>query len=317
MGRFLAQGLRFVAVVAVLYLLGFYVLTRTPFRGRPLIYRTSDYYQWKGGVAFTKFQEWDPSGHWDAIVIGSSHAYRGYDPREFAKRGYSMFNLGSTAQTPLSTYAILDHYVTSERTGLVIIDLYETGFAQDGFESVCDLTQNMSSNAAAAELALSFGDPRAMNLFTLRMMNTNGPAMYVDPDYKGAGFAVQPDSVHRTFSRDLDHPLRINERQLRYFVKCLDLCEERGLRVVLASHYYPHYSDSVRHAAFGTTIQGILNERHPSAQGRIRWFDMAYGHTASDADHFSDRTHLNEAGARLFTDQLLDSLIANGYLPAR
>ena len=54
MQRLLIQGARFLALSVLLYLVVFYILTKTVFLGRPLIYRTSDYYQWKGGAAWMK-----------------------------------------------------------------------------------------------------------------------------------------------------------------------------------------------------------------------------------------------------------------------
>lgn len=317
MKRTILQGLKFLAVTAVLYMLAVLILTRVHISGRPVIFRTSDYYQWKGGVAYSKFQEWDPQARWDAIVVGSSHAYRGYDPRVFAERGYRMFNLGSSGQTPLSTYAVLDEYVTAERTGLVIIDLYEGAFTQDGLESVSDLTQNLSSDAAALELAASFRDLRALNMFTLRLMNRNGPPLYADPDYISAGFAVQRDSLKKPLMYDQGLPLELNERQLEYFNRCLQLCAERGLRVILVTHFYPHGSDRLRHASFVRSIHSLLGTNAHQDHAPLEWLDFAYDHPADDMDHFSDHNHLNAAGARIFNEMLVDSLIARGYLPRR
>lgn len=315
MGRTITQGLKFFATTLVLYVLVFFTLAHMRILGKPAIFRTNDYYQWKGGVAFAKFNEWDTGGDYDAVVLGSSHAYRGYDPRVFAARGFRMFNLGSSAQTPLSTFAVLDAYVTNERAPFVIIDLYENAFDQDGIESVSDLTENMSSDAAAMRLAASFHDLRGLNMFTLRMMDRNGPAMWQDPDYKGAGFAIKADSARRDVKYDLGRKFRVNERQVAYFVKCLDLCQARGIRVVLTTHCYPRQSDHARHAAFAAVIDSVLSTR-PETEG-LRWLDFAYDHDLDDRDHFCDHNHLNEAGARIFNDRLVDSLTALGYLPKR
>ena len=308
MKRLLSQGLKFVGVVVALYLLAFLALYKITI-GKPLIYRTADYYQWKGGVAQEKFAEWDRKATWDALVIGSSHAYRGYDPRAFAARGYRMFNLGSTAQTPLSTYAILKNYVDSSRTRLVIIDLYENAMDQDGLESVSDLSQNLPTDLAAAELTASFRDLRAVNMFTLRMLNKQGPVMYKDPNYKGNGFAIKADSVKRKITYETGKTLKLNDRQKEYFIKCLDLCAERGIRVVLATHFYPHQSDLKRHIALKRWVDSVIADRP------VSWLDFAYTHTLSDTNHFCDHNHMNEAGARIFNERLLDSLEARGYLP--
>lgn len=313
MKRMILQGLKFFATVLLVYLVVFFALTHTRFLGKQVIYRTNDYYQWKGGVAYTKFKEWDAGGRYDAVVIGSSHAYRGYDPRVFDARGYRLFNLGSSAQTPLSTYAVLEGYVTRDRTPLVIMDLYENSFDQEGIESVSDLTQNMSSDRAALRLSASLRDLRGLNMFTLRMMNENGPSMWADPDYKGAGFAIKADSTRKDVQYDRGRKLQLNDRQEEYFAKCLDLCEKRGIRVVLSTHFAPHQSDPARHASFATFVDSVLSTREP--EEKLRWLDFSADHDLDDHAHFCDHNHLNEAGARIFNERLIDSLVVNGYLP--
>ncbi len=308
MQRSITAGLKFLGIAVALYLLCFGLLAKLRIRGAPLIYRTSDYYQWKGGVAYAKFREWNRSRRWDAVVIGSSHAYRGYDPRVFKARGYEVFNLGSTAQTPLSNYVVLKHYVHSANTRLVIFDLYENAMDQDGMESVSDLSQNMTSDAAALQLTADLRDVRGINMFALRMMTGNDTAVYNDPNYKGRGFAVKPDSIRKPVRYDVGRPLRLNERQLQRFADCLDLCRERGIPVVLSTHFYPHQSDHLRHGAFVHAIDSLIAGRE------VPYYDLAYSHQLSDTDHFCDHNHLNEAGVRLFTDRLIDSLELHHHL---
>jgi hypothetical protein len=311
MRRTIPAALKFLGVAVVLYLLCFGALAKLRVRGAPLIYRTSDYYQWKGGVAHAKFTEWDPARRWDAVVIGSSHAYRGYDPRVFQERGYDVFNLGSTAQTPLSSYVVLKHHVQRSNTRLVIFDLYENAMDQDGMESVSDLSQNMPTDAAALELTADLRDLRGINMFTLRMMTRSDTAVYNDPNYKGRGFAVKPDSIRGPIRYDVGRPLRLHARQLQRFADCLDLCRERGIPVVLVSHFYPHQSDRKRHIAFVQAIDSITAGRG------LTYFDLTYAHDLSDTDHFCDHNHLNEAGVRIFTDRLIDSLEVHQQLRRR
>jgi hypothetical protein len=149
------------------------------------------------------------------------------------------------------------------------------------------------------------------------MVNRNGGPLYTDPNYIMLGFGVSPDSLRAPLEYDRDLPLNLKERQLEYFNRCLDLCAERGFRVVLVTHFYPHGSDHARHAAFVRSIQGLLNERVSRGHDKVEWLDFAYDHTASDMDHFSDYNHLNAAGARIFNERLLDTLVSSGYLPAR
>src|SRR5690606_12876278 len=65
----------------------------------------------KIGSSYIRFQEVKKYNNVDIVFIGSSHAYRGFDPRIFKKAGYSSFNMGSTAQTPVQTKYLLEQYI--------------------------------------------------------------------------------------------------------------------------------------------------------------------------------------------------------------
>ena len=94
-----------------------------------------------GGMGFTRqrFDEAARLKNVDLVIAGSSHAYRGYDPRIFKKSGISMFNFGSSSQSPLQTKYVLDKYVTKLKPKLVIVDVYPILFGVDGLESQIDL----------------------------------------------------------------------------------------------------------------------------------------------------------------------------------
>ena len=75
----------------------------------------------------------------DVLFLGSSHAYRGFDPRIFRKRGYSSFNLGSSAQTPSQTKVWLKRYLKHLNPKIVIYEVYPGTFSSDGIEASLDL----------------------------------------------------------------------------------------------------------------------------------------------------------------------------------
>lgn len=311
MGRLLLQGSRFLVLSAALYLVVFYILTNTVFLGRPLIYRTSDYYQWKGGAAWMQYAEFDPTARWDAVVLGSSHAYRGYDPRVFQNRGYRMFNLGSSAQTPMNGYYVLKQYADSARIPLVIFDMYENAFTQDGLESTSELTQHVPSDVEAWGMAWGVHDLRAVNMMALRYFTRDVGPMFTDSTYRGAGYAVRTARAPANVRYDVGRPLRMNANQRRYFTACIDLCRARGVELVFTTHFYPHQSDTAKHTLFHHFVDSTARVHG------LRYLDFAYAHELSDTDHFCDHNHLNETGARIFNVRLVDSLVANGYLPRR
>lgn len=303
MGRFLRQGLIFLAVAMALYASAMLVLARVRFQGHPLIYRTGSYYHLKGGIAYAKFKEFDPAAHYDVIVIGSSHAYRGYDPRVFAAHGMRMFNLGSSAQTPLNTYWLLKEYVTAANCGLLVIDLYEGAMVNEGLESTSELVMNMTSDRAAVGMVTDLGDLRGLNLLALRWCRADVGPDLTDSTYRSGGFAERTDSLKTPISRKHGSASPSRPEQVRFLGKCLELCKERGIRVVLVTHYYPQSSNRKAHTAFRATIDSVR------APFKVPYLDLAYAHQLDDQDHFYDHNHLNLAGVRLFNEALIPLLL--------
>ncbi|MCC7501225.1 MAG: hypothetical protein IT229_01765 [Flavobacteriales bacterium] len=303
MGRFLRQGLFFLAVVVAFYALAMLALARIRFQGHPLVYRTGSYYHLKGGIAYAKFKEFDHAAHYDVIVIGSSHAYRGYDPRVFAAHGLRMFNLGSSAQTPLNTYWLLKEYVTAANCGLLVIDLYEGAMINEGLESTSELVMNMTSDQAAIGMVTDLRDLRGLNLLALRWCRAGVGPDFVDSTYRSGGFAERTDSLRTPISRKLHSASPGRPEQLRFLGKCLELCKERGIRVVLVTHYYPQTSDRTAHRVFRVTIDSIR------APFEVPYLDLAYAHQLDDQNHFYDHNHLNLAGVRLFNEALIPLIL--------
>jgi uroporphyrinogen-III synthase len=89
-------------------------------------------FQRKGGQEFRLMKDWDPSAKYDVLVVGSSHAYRGYDPREFEKYNLKLFAAGSGFQNTLATYILSKDVFRPTKNSLVIIDLFDQTFVGDG-----------------------------------------------------------------------------------------------------------------------------------------------------------------------------------------
>lgn len=308
MVRFLRMGLVFTLVVVVLYLAAMVVLCRVELKGHPLVYRTGDYYHLKGGTAYEKFREWDPGARYDLLVIGSSHAFRGYDPRVFRRQGLSLFNLGSSAQTPLQSYHMLKAYAPPGSARLVMIDVYEGSLVNDGIESTSELVANIGSDRAACEMAGSLRDLRALNMLAVRFMRSGDPPDIPARGYVEGGFSERVDSLkgpvsYPRFRRDAVRP-----ELLERLAACLALCQERDLPVVLVSHPMPHASDSLGHVAFAALIDSVR------APYQVPYIDMAVGHELDDRDHFYDHNHLNQAGVERFNAMLIHALDSAGLL---
>ena len=88
-----------------------------------------------------KFRIGEIPGHknTDILFLGSSHAYRSFDPRIFSHYGYSTLNLGSSAQTPVQTNMLLEKYLDVIKPGLIVYEVYPFTFSLDGLESCLDI----------------------------------------------------------------------------------------------------------------------------------------------------------------------------------
>lgn len=307
LAQLLRKAMLFLLVSIAVYTVAMVCLYHVRLNGQRLLFRTGDYYQRKGGLSHAMFQELDTTTYHDAVVIGSSHAYRGYDPRHFAARGIRLFNMGTSAQTPMNSYYLLRNYISRRNCGLVIFDLYENTMVSDGMESTSELSRNATSDKAALEMCLALKDPRAINLMTLRWLSTAELVPPLDVPH-WAGYAERTDSLRHDAPPPFVHgePLVLDSMQVRYFRKCLAYCADQGLPIVLVTHYFPVASDHERHARFHDFV-----ERETAGTG-IRYIDLAYAGRVDDHDHFYDHNHLNAAGVALFNAQLLDSL---GPLP--
>lgn len=71
----------------------------------------------------------------DILFLGSSHSYRGFDPRIFKQYGITSFNLGSSSQSPSNTNVLLKQYIKQINPKLVVYDVYAGTLQNDGVES--------------------------------------------------------------------------------------------------------------------------------------------------------------------------------------
>ncbi len=275
----------------------------------PLVYRTTQGNVFKGGLTYKKFQDFDKNEKYDIIILGSSHAYRGYDPVIFESYGYKIYNLGTSAQTLLSSYVIARNYINKNNCGTVIIDLYDRIFKKKGVESLSDVSQNIESDVAAAELCMRSGDLRAVNMFTLRMFCKLDEPLNSDTLYLNNGFQASNKQLtlpgHPT---DADYVS--NKETLHYFAKLIRYLHSEGIRVILAEHPLPYiYSiPEDKHAVFKNDINKI------TAGYNIPWYDFMNDSSMTEIANFADENHLNYRGVQEYNHKLIKAMQKDGAL---
>lgn len=101
-----------------------------------------NYRRGASGYTYTRLHEVEKYKNVDILFLGSSHTYRGFDPRIFQLYGYSSFNIGTSSQTPLQTEVLLKKYIGHLKPSSVVFEVYPYVFSSDGVESSVDLIAN-------------------------------------------------------------------------------------------------------------------------------------------------------------------------------
>ena len=110
---FLRRTFVFAVVFVIAYLLAVGAIANTDSGPLHRVTHVPDPFRIAERSSRLRFNEVRLYENLDILFIGSSHAYRTFDPRFFNSMGLRTFNLGSTAQTPLNTYYLLKIYAKS------------------------------------------------------------------------------------------------------------------------------------------------------------------------------------------------------------
>jgi hypothetical protein len=306
--RIVKKGLLFMVVTIFLYMIAMYGLNKIKKNNIPLIYRVSGIFSYKGGNTFRKFSDYNKNGRYDVIVIGSSHAYRGYDPRIFEKNQLNMFNLGNNGQTLLNTYYIAKNYIRESSCKLVILDIYDVALSEDGIEPAGDLIENITSSSAALEMALAMKDPRALNMITERMMRLNEPPSFLDSAYVMNGYSENKKTADRRDKSNYISYYNINENQLDYLKKVLEYVKSLHIKVVAVTHPIPLELQNGSHDKFYQRVSAITNLLN------VAYLDYSRTLVLDSRKDYYDENHLNQYGVEKFNTILIKALYEMGYL---
>jgi hypothetical protein len=296
------KGLLFTTIALMLYS-GFTALCAfVRVNKLPIIYRLTDAVGIKGGNTYQKFIDFNENKKYDVIVIGSSHAYRGYDPRIFKKYGLEMFNLGTSGQSLVNSFFIAKNYIRKTNCKLLIIDISTRALESDGLESATDLIANINKEIPAAEMALNLKDPRALTMYSNRIWSKCYSPLKIDKDYMLNGYSQTTDSVKEVKINWYKHKQTDIAMQVMYFKKLIDYLKQSAIPFILVTHPLPIET------AYASIEKELKTINDYAKQIKCNYFN--YSRTVilnSRFDYFDDH-HLNQSGVQKFNTVLLDSL---------
>jgi hypothetical protein len=270
-----------------------------------------------GGSSLVRFREIEEFADVDIVFVGSSHCYRAFDPRIFESEGLSVFNMGSTSQTPLNSYFLLRRHLERLDPDLLVVEVYWEVLQWDGLESYLDLSQNLPLSRELASMALATRNVRAVNALLVRLTDAGRePIAAIEPveqpndRYVRGGF-VEKKAGSEGLREIPDRVLRIDRLQRRYLDRTAKLSRARGIPAVFVSQPLPRQ-----------TKQRFLNlaemqrQMHAIAERRgVTFLDFEALMDLEDPAFFYDYHHLNQAGVERFNRRLIAELRDRGLLP--
>lgn len=297
-------------LTAVAYSVMVFVLFKIPMGGTPFLYRTTHGLQWKGGPAYHVFKNFDKNEKRDIIIIGTSHAYRGYDPEVFLNHGIKARALATSSQSLKSSYVVAKSLVNKNNCDLVIIDLYERIFANSSLESTADLIQHLPDNKSAARMVWEAKDIRALNMFATRLASYNSKPLFDSEVEMKDGFGTSSDTISfPPKKRYYDYSYKSNPEQFKYLIKLVNYLKSEGIKVVLTECPLPYFVDSNNHQKFLNDLEPVLKELD------VPFYNYAYQSDLNDIVYFYDDNHLNRAGVKRYNEQLIADFKADGLIP--
>ena len=303
MKKFITRTIAFLIFSVLFYMLGIIIWGELM---PPALKPNLNYARGAYGFMRTRIEELDTVSAADVLIVGSSHAYRGFDTRIFQAHGIKAFNLGSSGQTPIQSLALLRTYIKKLDPKLVLLEVNPISVSSDGVESALDLVANGRTDGNTLKMILTINQAKVYNSFLFanyrKLFNLN--KHYTEPVKTEADRYIKGGYVERKMDYYVPSPvaeetIHFNEQQLEALGHCMQEMQRKNIEVVLVfapitNHLYRSYTNT---EDFDSIMKGF---------GRYYNFNQLV--SLSDSLHFYDSNHLNQKGVQQFNQELFEVL---------
>ena len=241
----------------------------------------------------------------DVLFLGSSHCYRTFDTRFYEAHGYRCFNLGSSSQTPMQTYVLLQEYLDSLNPKRVVFEVHPDIMNHDGVESAVDLLANAPLTCEMTKMAWKMGNMKVINTWLYavynqkirhRLENFVEDSIIQDAAYVRGGY-VEIKARRFEVKRYPRKNLTIRPEQMEALRKCLDMLKVRGIPYMLVE---VQDAEQLRK----TFLNHEWFEEQMRALGPYRYKVLPM----VDTVHFANSNHLFKPGIVMFNNDFIDDL---------
>ena len=257
------------------------------------------------GHLFSRVKDAEKIKNIDILFIGSSHSYRGFDPRVFKKYGIEAFNLGSSSQTPINSKVLLRQYLEKINPKMVVIEAYAGTLSADGVESSLDLLSNNKIDINAFNMALEINKLQIYNTLLygyfrqILGLNKNfvEPQVQDESTYiKGGGY------VESKFKKNPleEEPLgkwNINTKQINALKENIDYLKSKNIPYIMVQA--PISQKLYNSKTNNKEVDILLSTfgKYKNFQGEIKF---------NDTIDFYDSNHLNQKAVERFNEKFIE-----------
>ncbi len=256
------------------------------------------------GYMNTRIKELKQYGKTDLLILGSSHAYRGFDPRIFNTHKITAFNLGSSAQTPIQSLVLLKRYLEQTQPQRVLLEVNPISISSDGVESSLDLIANDKKDLLTYKMALEINNIKTYNALIyaqyreLFCTQDDAPAEPNVDQYISGGYVERKRAFYKA-SPIPKQKIHFNDEQLKALQLCIQEIQGKNIEPVLVfapvtNHLYRSYTNIPE---FDSIMKGL---------GSYYNFNRLL--PLSDSLDFYDFHHLNQHGVQKFNQKLIEVL---------
>jgi len=278
----------------------------------PDIAKNIKYKLGSAGHYYSRIQDLATCADVDVIFLGSSHTYRGFDPRVFMNYGIKSFNLGSSSQSPIQTEILLKRYLHSLNPKLVVYEVYPSTLSNDGVESGLDLIANSRIDYLTIKMALDINHILVYNTLIYGMIRDllNLDSGFIEPAQRKKDTYIKGGFVEREisfFENNEAYSLKKWEFvnfQKKALERILKRLKKLKINVILVQapitkELYDSYSNNSEFDYYFKSLADYYN-----------FNDILNLHSTR---HFYDSHHLNQDGVEVFNKALVSILKKNKY----
>lgn len=242
----------------------------------------------------------------DLLILGSSHAYRGFDTRVFEKHGLTAFNLGSSSQSPIQTNVLLNQYLDHLNPKLVVLEVYAGTLGIDGVESSLDLAANNKMDWNYIKTLADLKNIRSVNsaiygsfreLFGLND-NFVEDLIQAEDKYVKGGF-VETEFRQNPLNNEKSQAWEINPTQIKYLERNIELLNDKNIPFILVQT--PITNKLYQAKTNNEEVNQLLSKfgHYKNFQGDLE---------LNDTLDFYDSNHLNQPAVERFNAYFLNYL---------